>query len=92
MAAKAFLVLTLQNIWIMPPKLELWTMSRFSSYQGIKTLLEDISNRDTSQKPEAFNIYGLQQPHFFYFALYCQRTDWRHGVKANLKTQGKDSP
>lgn len=57
------ILLTPQKIWIMPPKLKLWTMSRLSSFQGIKTLLEDISDIQTQTslknlKPSTYMVYS----------------------------------
>lgn len=69
---KAFLVLlTSQDVWIMPPKLKLWTTSRFSTLQGIKTLSEDISNIQTQTplKNLKLSIYIVYSNHVFLFCL-----------------------
>lgn len=72
MAAKAFMVLlTPQNVWIMPPKLQLWTMSRFSSFQGINILLDAVSNIQTQThlkylKPSIYIVYSS---HIFF--IFC---------------------
>lgn len=91
-AAEAVLVpLTPQSIWMMPPKLKMWPISRFPPFQGITAFLEDTSHILIHRHP--LKIWSLEtlMVYVSHIGFFCPvLPKGRHGVKVSLKTQGKE--